>query len=117
MGETETMAAPQQRLRRRPLIVGWTIVVVWLAVIVWAASSTWTYQTAHAGDLDGLETLYVQLLGLPWIWLPLGWHVTTDHGFTAAATGFAVLNWVLGSALILFIAYRLAARPNHPTNH
>lgn len=91
-----------------PLVVGYASVALWLGVIVAAAWTTWLYQSQHAGQTDGLETLYVQLLGLPWIWLPLGLHVNTDHQFTALATGFDVLNWLIGSTLILLIAHRLA---------
>ena len=102
-------ATPQTASRRLPVIVGWVLVVLGLSVVVLAVVTTWTYQTAHAGDLDGLETLYVQVLGLPWIWLPLGWHTDTSHGFTAVAAIFDLLNWVIASALILFVAYKLAA--------
>ena len=102
-------ATPNKTLRRWPLALGWALVICWLAVIVLAVSSTWTYQTGHAGELDGLETLYVQTLGLPWIWLPLGWHTGSAHGFTAVAATFDLLNWAIGSALILFVANRVAA--------
>lgn len=89
--------------------MGWVLVVLWISVVALAVMTTWTYQTAHAGDLDGLETAYVQLLGLPWIWLPLGWHAS-DHGFTAVAAAFDLLNWAIASALILFVAYKVAAK-------
>ena len=57
------------------------------------------------GD-DGSD---VQVLGLPWIWIPIGWHVSTDHGFTAVAATFDLLNWAIASALILFVCYKVAA--------
>ena len=102
-------ATPRKALRHGPLVVGWALVIIWFGVVVLAVASTWTYQTGHAGELDGLETAYVQILGSPWIWLPLAWHTTSDHGFTAVAAAFDLLNWAIGSALILFVAYRVAA--------
>lgn len=103
-------ATPQTASRSLPLIVGWALVVLGLSVVVLAVVTTWTYQTAHAGELDGLETAYVQVLGLPWIWLPLGWHTDTGHGFTAVAALFDLTNWAIASAIILFVAYRIAAK-------
>jgi len=111
---TPETATPRKVLRRGPLVLGWALVIIWLAVIVLAVASTWSYQTGHAGELDGLETLYVQILGLPWIWLPLGWHTASDHGFTAVAAAFDLLNWSIGTALILFVAYRVAATTRPP---